>query len=221
VLDAQEDDPVALAEICRSYWFPLYCYARRLCPAVADAEDLTQAFFESILSRQSLKSAKEDRGRLRSFLLTSMKNFSIQQHRKRTAQKRGGNEASSSLDLAQAEARFARESRDARTPEVEFDRAWARELLAGVLVKLGEGYRAAGKGEVFEALQDQLTGGGVESYGPAMERLGLSQAAVRFAAFKLRERYRGMLQGAIRETVTSDEEAVAELNHLKEIFAIV
>lgn len=221
VLEAQDDDPAALAELCRAYWYPLYCYARRLCPEVADAEDLTQSFFESILSRQSLKLAREERGRLRSFLLTSLKNFSIQQYRRGQAQKRGGGGVMlPGFDSDEAQERFAREYEDGRSPEVEFDRAWARELLAGVLTRLRDAYRKAGKSEVFEALQDQLTGGGTESYGDAASSLGLSPGAVRFAAFKLRERYRTLLKEAIRETVSSEADADEELAHLREIFAV-
>lgn len=219
VLSAQGDDPAALAELCRAYWFPLYCCSRRLCQDSEEARDLTQGFFEVLLSRQTLKTAREDRGKLRSYLLTSLKNFAVEQHRRGLAQKRGGGAAPVAFDALEAEQRYALEPRDELSPEREFDRAWARQLLAAVLAKLGEAYRAAGKGEIFEALQDQFTGGGTDSYAAAAERLGLSQGAVRFAAFKLRERYRAMLQEAIKETVTSDEEAAEELAHLREIFA--
>ena len=219
VLSAQEDDPAALAELCRAYWFPLYCCARRLCQDTEEAQDLTQGFFEVLLSRQTLKTARADRGKLRSYLLSSLKNFAVEQHRRGQTQKRGGGAVTVAFDSLEAEQRYALEPRDELSPEREFDRAWARQLLAAVLARLGEAYRAAGKGEIFEVLQDQLTGGGTDSYGAAAERLGLSPAAVRFAAFKLRERYRSMLQEVIKETVTSDEEAAEELAHLREIFA--
>ena len=219
VLHAQENDPAALAELCRTYWYPLYCYARRLTAAPADAEDLTQGFFATLLSRQGLKTASAERGRLRSFLLSGIRNHSVELHRRDIAQKRGGGAAVIAFDALEAEQRYALEPRDETSPEREFDRAWARQLLAAVLARLGEAYRVAGKGEVFDALQDQLTGGGTDSYAAAMERLGLSQGAVRFAAFKLRERYREMLREAIQQTVTSDAEAAEELAHLRELFA--
>jgi RNA polymerase sigma-70 factor (ECF subfamily) len=218
VLEAQEDDPAALAELCRSYWFPLYCYARRLCPDLEDAKDLTQGFFEMLLTRQGFKTVRADRGKLRSFLLTSLKYFHLDQHRKRSTQKRGGGVPVAEYDAMEAERRFALEPRDEDSPELLFDRAWARQLLAGVLAKLGEAYRAAGKGGLFASLQDQLTGGGTESYAATGEALGLSASAVRFAAFKLRERYRELLREAIRETVSSEREIEEELAHLRAVF---
>ena len=209
----------ALERLCRAYWFPLYCYARRLRPATEDAKDLTQSFFEMLLTRQSLKLASADRGKLRTFLLTALKYFSIQQHRRGQAQKRGSGAALVEFDALDAEQRYATEPRDELSPEREFDRAWARQLLASVLTRLGDAYRTAGKGEVFAALQDQLTGGGTEDYAAAGITLGLSPAAVRYAAFKLRERYREMLREAIQQTVTNEAEAAEELAHLRGLFA--
>src|SRR5687768_18491471 len=90
ILDAQDDSPAGLTTFCRAYWFPLYSYARRMNLSVADAEDLTQSFFERLLSRDLLAHARRERGRLRSFLLRSFKNFAAEEWRKQGAQKRGG-----------------------------------------------------------------------------------------------------------------------------------
>ena len=218
VLSAQEDDPAALARICESYWYPLYCCARRLKPDPADAEDLTQSFFEMLLTRNALKTVRADRGKLRSFLLSALQNFSIEQHRRGQTKKRGGGRVAVEFDAMEAAQRYALEPRDELSPEREFDRAWARQLLSVVLAKLGEAYRAAGKGDVFEALHGHLTGGGTENYAAAAEKLNVSPPAVRFAAFKLRERYRDMLREAIQETVSSEEEAAEELAHLRALF---
>ncbi len=217
VLDAQSNDPAALAALCQAYWYPLYCCARRLTASPADAEDLTQGFFAMLLSRESLRTANEEAGRLRSFLLTALRRYAAEQHRRGAAQKRGGGHSVIEFDALDAEQRYALKPRDALTPEREFDRAWARHLLASVLARLGESYRAAGKGAVFEALQSQLTGAG-EDYAAAARALGLSAGGVRFAAFKLRERYREMLREAIRETVTTPGEVEEELAHLRELF---
>lgn len=219
VWSAQGDDPAALAELCKAYWFPLYCYARRLGRDRDDASDLTQGFFEMLLSHRSLKHASAERGKLRAFLLTSLKNFAAGEHRRDGARKRGGGTPVIMIDALTAEQRFALEPRDELSPEKEFDRAWARNLLSSVLEKLGNAYREAGKGELFAALQDHLSGGDTESYGAAAESLGLSPAAVRYAAFKLRERYRAMLREAIQDTVTSEEEAAEEMSHLRCLFS--
>jgi DNA-directed RNA polymerase specialized sigma24 family protein len=218
VLHAQSNDPEALAELCRSYWYPIYCCARRLTASPADAEDLTQGFFAMLLSRESLRTASQEAGRLRSFLITALQRYSAEQHRRGAAQKRGGGQAVIEFDALDAEQRYALEPRDALTPEREFDRAWARQLLASVLGKLGDSYRAAGKGAIFDALHGQLAGGGTEDYAAAEQSLGMSAGGVRFAAFKLRERYREMLRAVIQETVSTPEEVEQELLHLREVF---
>jgi hypothetical protein len=69
---------------------------------------------------------------LRSFLLGTLKNYAVQRHRARTALKRGGGRVFVEID-AFAEQRYAHETSHADTPEREFDRAWARQLLASVL----------------------------------------------------------------------------------------
>lgn len=216
---AQSDDPAALAELCKTYWYPLYCYARRICRNRDDASDLTQGFFEMLLKRQALKAACAERGKMRTFLLTALKNHAAEEFRNGRALKRGGGVPVIAFDALTAEQRFALEPRDDLSPEREFDRAWARQLLSSVLAKLGEAYREAGKGEVFEALRDHLTGGDTEGYTAAAESLDLSAASVRYAAFKLRERYRAMLREAIQETVSTEEETAEEMAHLRSLFS--
>ena len=43
----------ALDRLCRSYWYPLYSYARRRGNSAPDAEDLVQGFFAKIMERTS------------------------------------------------------------------------------------------------------------------------------------------------------------------------
>ncbi len=220
VLGVQNDDPAALAALCGAYWYPLYCYARRLAPSPADAEDLTQGFFASLLNREGLKAASAGNGRLRSFLMCGLKNHAAEQYRRGSAQKRGGAAPVVAFDALEAEQRWALEPRHELSPEREFDRAWARQLLSSVFDRLREAYQGAGKGATFDALKDHLSTGDRGDYAAAGQTLGLSAAGVRFAAFKLRERYRAMLREVIQETVTSEAEAEEELAHLREIFSV-
>jgi RNA polymerase sigma-70 factor (ECF subfamily) len=219
ILNAQDDDPDALAGFCRAYWFPLYSYARRLGLGVADAEDLTQSFFERLLARDLLSSARRERGRLRSFLLRSFKNFSTEQWRKEGAQKRGGNSPMLALDALSAEELLAMELQDRATPELEYERAWSRELLRQALQTLEAVYESSGNGEIFRALRDQLADGSSgRSYQEIAAALGVSEASARFAAFKLRQRYRETLREIVANTVASDAEVDEELAYLQTLF---
>ncbi len=67
----------AWTTLCNDYWFPLYAYARRKGTSPEDAEDVTQSFFAMIIRRESLGQAEQSRGRLRAYLLSSLKNFMI------------------------------------------------------------------------------------------------------------------------------------------------
>ena len=88
----------AMQELCRIYWFPVYAFARRKGHSPSDAEDLTQGFFVHLLESEFVKSADRDRGRFRSFLLKSVANFLNADHRRQTAEKRGGGQTVLSLD---------------------------------------------------------------------------------------------------------------------------
>ena len=219
ILGARDNDPEALALFCRAYWYPLYSFARRSGMAPADAEDATQSFFEHLLTQDLLARARRERGKLRSFLLRSFGNFTREEWRKRGAQKRGSGKSPVEIDSLSAQERFALEPRDAATPELEFERAWARELLRRALDRLGDDYEAAGRGAIYRALKDQLVDGSSElSYLEIARALGLSEASIRFAAFKLRQRYREVLKEIVAETVPTEEEVAGELVHLRTLF---
>src|SRR5437879_692250 len=61
----------ALEKLCRTYWYPLYSYVRRRGYETHDAQDLTQGFFAQFLEKNYLQRADRERGRFRTFLLTS------------------------------------------------------------------------------------------------------------------------------------------------------
>jgi hypothetical protein len=45
----------ALERLCATYWYPVYACVRRFGKDHAEAEDITQGFFERILSRQAFQ----------------------------------------------------------------------------------------------------------------------------------------------------------------------
>lgn len=220
VLEAQESDPAALSRLCRDYYSPLYGYACRLTGDSEVAKDLTQGFFEHLLSKEGLRHARQDRGKLRSFLLIALKRFSISLWRKDQQVRRGGGMAVLELDAMDEGQKQAVEPKDGLTPELEFDRAWARQLLDSVMARLARSYESAGKGLLFSVLRDRIEGKSEPlAYAEAAVMVGISEAALRVSAFKLRKRYRDMLQETIAETVSSVEELEEEVHYLKSVFA--
>ncbi len=72
---ADQDSPqarAALEKLCRTYWYPLYCYIRRRGYSHEDAQDLTQGFLLQLLERHSFARVDASKGRFRSFLLAGL-----------------------------------------------------------------------------------------------------------------------------------------------------
>ncbi|MGE5191466.1 MAG: RNA polymerase sigma factor, partial [Deltaproteobacteria bacterium] len=142
----------ALETLCTVYWYPLYAFVRRRGYAAAQAEDLTQGFFAMLLERGDLVKARPERGRFRSFLLTALKHFLLNEREREQALKRGGSRAPLSFDFPFAEGRFSREPSADTTPEDVFEKQWALTLLEQIQRQLRDEYTAAGKGALFDRL---------------------------------------------------------------------
>lgn len=217
---AQPDDSaarVALETLCRRYWFPLYAFARRRVSDIPEAQDLTQEFFLRLLEKNSLAAACPERGRFRSFLLTSLKNFLANEWDRATAQKRGGGRERLSLDWETGESRLSFEPTHTDTPEREFERQWALTLLDVVVCSLQDEFAAAGKSRQFELLKQTLTGNrAVLDYSAIAAELQMTDEAARQAAHRLRKRYREILRDEVAATVESDTEVEDEIGRLFE-----
>src|SRR5262249_18690888 len=114
---ALPDSDRALAALCQAYWRPVYVFVRRRVANVHEAQDLTQAFFAQLLEKNLVAVAQPERGRFRSFLLTSVQNFLNNEWDKQKAKKRGGGQTPLSFDFSQEDSRPSLEPIDALTPE--------------------------------------------------------------------------------------------------------
>jgi RNA polymerase sigma factor (sigma-70 family) len=212
---ASPEARAALATLCEIYWYPLYAYVRRQGYPAEEAEDLTQAFFARLLEKQSIDTARRERGRFRSFLLASMRHFLLNDVQHRRALKRGGDRALVPLDGDPAEVRYLRELTETKTPDSIFDRAWACALLDRVLARLRGEWTQAGKGPEFERLKSCLTGESREGgYRELGHELGVREGAVKVAAHRLRRRYRQLLREEVAETVQTPDEIDEEIRQL-------
>ncbi len=206
----------ALAHLCEHYWYPIYAYVRRRGHAPADAQDLTQEFFARMLAQHTFAKADPERGRFRTFILTTLGHFLTDEWEKLRAQKRGGGQGVLSLDLAAAEKRFELEpaDRDA-SPDRAFDRLWAMTLLDTVLRRLEAEYARESKAQQFATLRPALVGGSAaQPYAELAAALGTSEGAVKVTVHRLRKRYRELLQAEIADTVNTPEAARDELQEL-------
>lgn len=211
----------ALATICGTYWYPLYVYARRFGKNEDEARDVVQDCFLHLIEGNHLKAADPVRGRLRTFLLTVMRNIMQNEAQRMQAQKRGGGISTISLDLRDAEGRYLTEppALDA-TPEQAYERKWALTLLETTRQRLRESYLAAGKAELFDHLSPALADGERwTGHAQAAASLGMDIGSVRVVLHRLRKRYRDLLLEQVAATVSSDGDVRAELAYLMGLFA--
>lgn len=210
-----ESSSAALECLCRTYWYPLYAFVRRQGHNAADAEDLTQGFFELFLARRFLDDVSRDKGRFRSFLLASMKHFIANEWKKAGRQKRGGRFQILSFDAMTAEERFQHESVDQCTPEMAYDSQWAKTLLEAVMARLRAEFERSGKCDRFEALSPLIF---VEPPPGEYARLAVewtvTESGVRSSVQRIRQRYAALFRVEIANTVTDPREVDAEISHL-------
>ena len=212
--EASTEADRALDDLCRAYWYPLYAYVRRQGRSAEDAQDLTQEFFARLLERQHLRLADPQRGRFRTFLLSSLKNFLINEWEKSRAAKRGAS-VTFSLDEREADVRYLAEVADGLTPDRIYEKRWAVTLLERVLANLRQQYVDGDKTLLFETLKPYVCGDTIlNGYDEIAGRLGMSAGAVRVAMHRLRESYRALLRAEVSRTVATAADVDEELRLL-------
>jgi RNA polymerase sigma-70 factor (ECF subfamily) len=205
----------AVASLCESYWGPLYAYLRHRGYSVDEARDLTQSYFLLFLEKDYLKDVKPEIGKFRTFLLASFKHFLANERDKALASKRGGDRSPITLDTAIAERRYRVGLEQGLTPDQVYERRWALGVLEEVLARLRKEFETAGKRSQFETLRACLTGEAPRRpYREMATALEMSEAAVKVAVHRLRQRYGQLLREEIAQTVADPGEVDGEIRHL-------
>ena len=213
----------ALTNFCRAYWYPLYAFTRRSGLASHDAADVTQSFFAYFLSSEALKKADRQRGKFRSFLLASLKNFLHNEWDKSKALKRGGAHQFLSIDELAAEQRYLAEPADGSSPEKFYDMQWSLALVTSVVDSLRADYTRRGKAALFEALEPYLVGEIPDGVLPALAaKFGFNLNTLKSRLRRLRrDEFGERLREHVRQTLDRPSEADVreELRHLFAAYA--
>jgi DNA-directed RNA polymerase specialized sigma24 family protein len=203
----------ALERLCRTYWWPLYGFVRRSGYKPEEAQDLTQGFFALLLERRDLDVVRREKGRLRSYLLVSLKNFLAKARRHELAVKRGEGRALVPLDELLARERADLEPTDSLTADRIFERRWALTLLDQVLTRLEREYQSTGNAQLFDCLKEFLSDEPRRSQADVAAELGMTENALKQAFHRLRQRYRQLLRDEIVQTVAVPGDVEDELRH--------
>lgn len=211
----------ALEELCRTYWYPLYAYARSKGHEVEDAKDLTQEFFARLLEKNYLGVADRRKGQFRWFLLTAFKHFLANEYDRARAAKRGGGSAPIPLDTVMAENLYQGELRTEASPDQVYDRSWALTLLETVRNQLRDEYDKQGKAKRFTVLEAYLPGETAwQSYAEVGAGLGLSEGAIKVEVHRMKQRFSELLRSEIGRTVAHETEIDGEVRYLIEVLAL-
>ena len=213
--DDDEEARLALALLCEAYWYPVYAYIRRQGSSAADAEDLTQGYFARFLEKDVIRDVHPDRGRFRSFLLVSVRNFLNNERDRERALKRGGGRRLLSLDADSAEERLSAQAQDPVTPETLFERSWAQTVFDRVLDQLEQGAARRGREARMARLRPFLIGAETAgAYAEVAAEWGVGESAVRAAVHRLRKDFAGLLREEVARTVTDGTEVDDEVRHI-------
>ncbi len=212
--DAADTSAAALQQLCQSYWFPVYAYVRRRVHNSEDARELTQAFFERLLATDSIAAADPERGRFRTFLLTTCQRFVSNELRNASRQVRGGGRRVLSLDFELAETRLRELPVENIEAEDVFEYQWAITLLNAVVDHLRQESADRGKLPLFDALKSSLSGMATQTYAQIAADLNMQETAIKVAAHRMKARFRELIREHIAQTVDGPEQIEDEIRRL-------
>jgi RNA polymerase sigma factor (sigma-70 family) len=205
----------AMAELCKTYWQPLYAFARRRGHDHHRAQDMIQGFFLSLIESKSLSRVDPHKGKFRSYLLASLQNHMASEHTRDNAQKRGGGLKFVSLDDEDSDARYNSECSNLPA-ETAFEREWAIAAVEAAISKLEEDFLKRDKAHVFQALKPYLLGEQpIGAYDKTAAELGLTAGAIRTGVHRLRHDFRMHLRREVAKTVDSPDQIDEEMRHLR------
>jgi len=209
----------ALAELCRTYWRPVFSYVCRHGYSPEDAQDITQDFFLMILKTNWLQQADQSRGRFRSLLLKSVQNFLHNVSDTKQTLKRGGGVEFVQWDAWMAEVpsqiSISPRAFGSLPPERLFDLRWAATVVDQALRRLREECEGKGRLRLFEGLRDYLAAEHADiSYANLAVSLGIAETVVKKQLHNLRERYRWLLRDEVAHTVANPADVDDEIRHL-------
>jgi RNA polymerase sigma factor (sigma-70 family) len=219
--DQSEIANQALAQLCDDYWPPLYTFARRRRHNAADAQDIVQGFFAYLLESKAYTRTDRTKGKFRSFLLASLKNYMSHVWDRARALKRGGDYEFVLLDdeIDAVETLYSRETAAITlSEEQQYERSWAAALVARALERIRAEFNSDAKAHVFGALKPFLTGGvGLPSHESVAKHLDMPIDTVRSHLSRLRARYRAFVREEVARTIGPADDVEEELRQLRRI----
>lgn len=206
----------SISALCTRYWKPIYRYMRRRGYKHQEAIDLVQEYFAVFLEKGFVESADRDRGKFRTFLLTTVSRF-LSKYNRRHARERNMRPISVQMDVDDEEMAIDALA-DERTPEDEFNLSWARTLIARTLDRMQTFCEEEERMHYYHAFRTYLdiaTTSTPPSYRELGQMLGLSETDVTNHLHRGRNLFQKLLRDEIRESVTDEADIDDEIDALR------
>lgn len=217
VIQTCDDDPEkaakAMESLCLQYRAPLLQFAISTGLSIHDAEDVVQDFLAKILRTQLFAKVEEGQGRLRTYLLKSIRNFLRDHWRKKSAIKRSGEDPHTPLEMVD-------EVPDPRQELESFDRAWAKEIMDQALESLKDSYQQKERLELFEFLFDIVHGTEPDEQDlfQICRRYDLKPNSISQAKSRFLKALGKEIRSVISHTVDTPEKVEEEIRHFRDIW---
>jgi RNA polymerase sigma-70 factor (ECF subfamily) len=219
----EDQDQALIGSLLKDYWKPVYCYLRRRGFANEEAKDLTQAFFhEIVLGKELIQQADRGKGRFRSFLLTSLRNYLINVQDKETAQKRLPKGKLVPLDMVGPEA--LPEVAEDLSPDDCFNHVWVSSLLERALQEVETSCHEDGKTVYWKVFEERVLQPIVDETRPPSvkeicDRYGIPDGGkLANMIVTVKRRVRATLEKYVQESVMAADEAGEELQDMARFF---
>ena len=202
------------------YWYPVYAYLKRAGCEEEEAKDLTQAFFAGWMADERFIKADPDKGRLRSFMLVSLKHFVSNERRAGKAQKRCPAKGVVSLDELMDSESHPFDPKDAGlSPDKVFDRKWAVALVMRVTRRFKAECESTGKAVHYDLFQGRiiapiLQGAPEESLALLGAKHGLTEKQAGNCLLTAKRAYRRLMEEEVRLYVEKEQDVAEEIRAL-------
>ena len=212
--ESSDQPATVLVKLCENYRYPVYAFIRKSCGNAEEARDLTQGFFEFLIEKKIYQKANPERGRFRTFLLASVKNYLSNQRRDASRLKRDGEYDHIPID---AEAQYANEPGHL-SPDLLYDRKWANAIFDRVWQLLESEYDQIHQRERFEILRSSwMAPEEALPYSELGTLLGLSEGGVKSAVFRMRSRFRKLFRASVAQLVENPNAVDDEIHYLMQV----
>lgn len=224
ILAAQNGDAMTrtrcLSELAEKYYEPVRTYIGAVSEAYHPeiVDDLTQGFFHKFLEKELVDKANREVGMFRQFLKTAVRNY-VKDEIARGARKNPTSPFAKHAPLPAGELSFA--GKRSRSPEEEFDRRWAKDLLADAVMAFKADCFDHGKIHYYAVFERHVLAAdefGDPDYGETAKHLHITEKDVANHLHRAKKRFQALLIEMVCATVKNREDAEKELATLRQYF---